>query len=78
MYLATGTNYPDALSAGALAARVRGVVQLVDRTGSASDSASQAFIADHAGEVGLKAVLGGFAAVNVPATIRIASLFGIS
>jgi len=78
MYLATGTNYPDALSAGALAARVRGVVLLVDGTGSASDSASQAFIADHAGEVGLKAVLGGFAAVNVPATIRIASLFGIS
>ena len=78
LYVATGTNYPDALSAGALAARVKGVLLLVDGSGSSSDAASQAFLADHAGEVTLKAVMGGFAAVNVNATVRIASLFGIS
>ena len=76
-YLATGTAYPDALTAGALAARTRGVVLLVDGTGSASDAAAQDFLAARATEVALKAVLGGFAAVGIESSQRIGALFGI-
>lgn len=77
MYLATGSAYPDALTAGALAARTRGIVLLVDGTGAAADTASQAFLADHSADVALKAVLGGFAAVGIDATRTIATLFGL-
>lgn len=77
MYLATGAAYPDALTAGALAARTKGMVLLVDGSGGGADTATQAFLADHSADVALKAVLGGFAAVGIDATRTIATLFGI-
>ena len=76
-YLATGWSYPDALTAGTLAARSKGIVLLVDGTGNATDGATQAFLNEHSGQVALKAVMGGIAAVNIDATVSIAKLFGL-
>jgi putative cell wall-binding protein len=75
-YLATGTAYPDALAGGALAAQTRGVVVLVDGSGAGSDTAARDYLQSQ-GAV-LKAVLGGFGAVNIDATRTLGQVFGVS
>jgi putative cell wall-binding protein len=75
IYLATGANFPDALPAGALAARQRGVVLLVDGAGTGADAAVGRFVEAHRGEAALAAVLGGYAAVGPAATRTVASWF---
>lgn len=75
LYVATGTNFPDSLAAGALAARRRGVVLLVDGSGAGADGAAAAFVAAHRDEARLAAVLGGFAAVGPAATRSLAGWF---
>lgn len=74
-YVATGTDFPDSLAAGVLAARRRGVVLLVDGTGSGADVATAAFVEARPGEARLAAVLGGPAAVGPQAAARIAGWF---
>lgn len=75
-YLTTGAAFPDALTGGALAARTRGVLLLVDGTGAGADDETRRFLDAHAGAVELQAVLGGLSAVGPAATIALAPYFG--
>ncbi|MBK9180902.1 MAG: cell wall-binding repeat-containing protein [Acidimicrobiales bacterium] len=67
VHLATGTAFPDSLTAGALAARTHGLVLLVDGSAAGADDETHAFLAARAGEVGEVEVLGGPAAVSAAA-----------
>jgi putative cell wall-binding protein len=66
VFLATGTNFPDALSAGPAAAHLNGVVLLTD--GSAMPSATRAYLNAHIGAV---YAVGGPAATADGGAIRI-------
>jgi putative cell wall-binding protein len=73
-YLSTGANYPDALAAGALAAQTKGLVLLVDGSGTNGDGASREFLGRHPGEVRVQAILGGSRAVTTLAAASLAPL----
>jgi lactocepin len=62
--LATGTNFPDGLTAGTLAARRSGVVVLVDGSGAGTDGASRSFLAGQTSPASAITVLGGSTAVS--------------
>ena len=77
LYAATGTAYPDALAAGALAARTRGVVLLVDGTGAGSDEASTDWLDEQSRDIDLAGVLGGYQAVGPTAIRALGELLGL-
>jgi putative cell wall-binding protein len=76
LYAATGTAYPDALAAGALAARTSGLVLLVDGLGMGGDAASVAWLEAHADVAHLTGVLGGYEAVGPVALRSLANAIG--
>ena len=61
--VATGADFPDALTAGALGARTGRPVLLVDGQGTLPGSTSGEWLADHADTVELAVLLGGEAAI---------------
>jgi putative cell wall-binding protein len=67
--LDTGTTYPDALTSGALAARLGALVLLVDGTGAAADAAARTFLGSLRLPASKVAILGGSSAVS-PAADR--------
>jgi putative cell wall-binding protein len=77
LYAATGTAYPDALAAGALAARVDGVVLLVDGIGNGGDGASAEWLDDQSRDITLAGVLGGYQAVGPIALRTLGDLLGL-
>ena len=77
MLLGTGTNYPDTLASGPLAARLGGVALLVDGSGRRADGASRSFLAARAEEVDDVAILGGPAAVTSAADRAIQEALGL-
>jgi hypothetical protein len=76
--LGTGTNYPDTLASGPLAARLGGLGLLVDGSGGGADGASRAYLADHADDVDDVAILGGAGAVTSAADRAIQEALGLS
>jgi len=71
--LATGTNFPDGLTAGSLAARRSGVVVLVDGSGAGADGASRTFLAAESSSIAAVTVLGGPTAISAGAEHLLAS-----
>jgi hypothetical protein len=74
-WLATGNAFPDALSAGALAARTGGIVVLVDGSLSRGDGATRDFLARSGAT--LAGVLGGPAAVDPAVGWVLAPVLGL-
>jgi putative cell wall-binding protein len=77
LYAATGTAYPDALAAGALAARTGGIVLLIDGLAQGGDVASVAWLASKSTGTTLAGVLGGYQAVGPIALRTIADALGL-
>ncbi|QBI20825.1 cell wall-binding repeat-containing protein [Egibacter rhizosphaerae] len=71
LVLATGEAFPDALAAGALAARRDGVLVLTPRDGNDDDL--EGFLRDHAGRWAGGEVLGGEAAISAGGLERLAA-----
>jgi putative cell wall-binding protein len=78
MLLATGTNYPDGLTAGSLAARRVGIVLLIDGSGSGADAAGREFLTAHKSSITAVTVLGGTSAVSRSAEGSLASALSIA
>lgn len=74
---ATGTDYPDALTAGALAHRTAGQVLLVQGAGSDSDATVGDWLASRADDITSPWILGGSAAVGSNADAKIQSWLGL-
>ena len=75
--LGTGTNFPDTLAAGPLAARLAGISLLVDGSGHHDDAASIAFLRERAAQVTDPAILGGPGAVTSAADRAIQEALGL-
>ena len=75
--LGTGTNYPDTLASGPLAAHLGGIALLVDGSGGGADDASRAFLAAVADDVDDVAILGGSGAVTTAADRAIQHALGL-
>ncbi|MHB8669798.1 MAG: cell wall-binding repeat-containing protein [Acidimicrobiales bacterium] len=73
-WLATGTDYPDGIDAGSLAARTNGVAVLVDGAASGGDRASRDFLKANASVIRVRALLGGPAAISDRAESELADL----
>jgi putative cell wall-binding protein len=78
LLLGTGTNYPDTLASGPLAARTGGVTLLVDGSGQRHDAASRAFLSTNAAAVDAVAILGGPGAVTSAADRAIQEALGLA
>ena len=77
LLLGTGTNYPDTLASGPLAAQLDGVALLVDGTGRHADGAARSFLSEHADDVDDVAILGGPGAVTSAADRAIQEALGL-
>lgn len=77
LLIGTGTNYPDTLASGPLAARLDGIALLVDGTGGGADRASQSFLEHHAADVDDPTILGGPGAVTSAADRSIQEALGL-
>lgn len=73
MLFATGTDHPDALTAGTLADRLSGQVLLVDGGGADSDAEVGGWVGDRRADVASPWVLGGHRAVGAEADEKIQS-----
>ena len=73
VHLATGSSFPDSLSAGALVARSRGLLLLVDGTGQSGDGASLSVLQARKAVVGRVTLLGGWNAIGFVAVKRLES-----
>lgn len=69
-WLATGQNFPDALTAGPAAAASEGVLLLVDGQALTASPASRAWLRGHAAELTRLIVVGGPAAVSDDVTMQ--------
>ena len=76
LVVATGTAFPDALAAAALAAQKRGVTVLVDGAGGGADSSVRSWLTSRRREIDEVHVLGGPAAVSVQAAAALAASLG--
>jgi len=77
VWIATGANYADALSAGAAAASAGVPILLVNGTASSADSATRVFLRDTLG-VTIARIAGGTAVVSSGVASSIDSLSGVS
>ena len=77
LLLGTGTNYPDTLASGPLAARLDGITLLVDGSGRNGDAASRSFLSANADDVDDVAILGGPGAVTSAADRAIQEALGL-
>jgi putative cell wall-binding protein len=73
VHLATGSSFPDSLAAGALVARTRGLLLLVDGTGQSGDGASLGVLQARKGVIGRVTLLGGWNAIGFVAVKRLES-----
>ena len=74
LYFATGSNYPDALAAGAIAGKARNPLILVDP----SASTTSACISQWKGQVSKGLVIGGTNAISAYQVTALASALGLS
>ncbi len=74
LYFATGTNFPDALAAGAVAGKTRNALVLVDPSASTTSSC----ISQWKGQVAKGVVIGGTSAITSYQMTSLASALGLS
>lgn len=73
-WVATGTDFPDALVAGAAAGRDGGLLMLVDGADLDTSAPTRDFIAAHAGDIDTLRIAGGPAAVSAAVESDLAAL----